>query len=143
STRRTDAQKTEIVLLITPRIIRNVVRPELYAAEFPAGTDNAAGVAPLQIRSTAPGALALSGSPSGASPVPAAKPESAPAPLEPPPTSINLAGSTQASLGTEFTLSLVPSGGARIAQVDLVYDPTMVSFAATTPGQADPGRITL
>ena len=43
STNRTDRIKTEIVLLITPRIVRNVVRPEFYAAEFSGGTDLAAG----------------------------------------------------------------------------------------------------
>jgi len=36
--------KTEIVLLITPRIIRTLARPDLRTMEFPAGTDAAGGV---------------------------------------------------------------------------------------------------
>lgn len=36
---RDDNQKTELVLSITPRVIRNVQRPEAAAAEFSAGTE--------------------------------------------------------------------------------------------------------
>lgn len=60
SSNRSDRTKTEIVLLITPRIVRNVTRPEFYAAEFAGGTDAAAGTLPLEIGPTAAGALALS-----------------------------------------------------------------------------------
>ena len=35
--------KTEIVLLITPRIVRNIVRPEADVAEFSSGTDSSTG----------------------------------------------------------------------------------------------------
>jgi general secretion pathway protein D len=43
--------KTEIVLLITPRIIRNVVRPELADSEFFGGTESVASDQALQLRS--------------------------------------------------------------------------------------------
>jgi general secretion pathway protein D len=36
-----DSQKTEIVLSITPHLIRNILRPEASASEFEAGTDGA------------------------------------------------------------------------------------------------------
>lgn len=39
STQRDDRSKTEIVLFITPRILRNLDRPELAQAEFFAGTE--------------------------------------------------------------------------------------------------------
>lgn len=42
--------KTEIVLLITPHIVRNVVRPEAQDTEFLSGTDNSTGAAPMQFR---------------------------------------------------------------------------------------------
>ncbi|WP_162888676.1 secretin N-terminal domain-containing protein [Dechloromonas sp. HYN0024] len=42
--------KTEIVLLITPRVIRNVVRPEASAPAIVSGTEMAVGVAPFTIR---------------------------------------------------------------------------------------------
>jgi general secretion pathway protein D len=42
---RDDKQKTEIVLSITPRLVRNMVRPDTMRAEFDAGTEGALRVA--------------------------------------------------------------------------------------------------
>lgn len=42
--------KTEIVLLITPHIVRNIVRPEAQDAEFLSGTDDSTGAATVQLR---------------------------------------------------------------------------------------------
>ena len=53
STHRGDRTKTEIVLLITPRIVRNIIRPGFYSAEFNGGTDAAAGLSPQNRRSAA------------------------------------------------------------------------------------------
>ena len=52
SSNRDDASKTEIVLLITPRIIRNVTRPELIDGEFYAGTESMASGQPIRLRSS-------------------------------------------------------------------------------------------
>ncbi len=38
-----DRSKTELVLLITPHIVRNVTRPEAIYSEFPSGTESAIG----------------------------------------------------------------------------------------------------
>lgn len=46
--------KTEIVLLITPRIIRNINQPEIDIAEFTSGTADSVGAAPLQINPQEP-----------------------------------------------------------------------------------------
>ena len=43
------ASKTEIVLLITPRVVRNLKRPGIQLEEFPSGTDAAVGAAPLTL----------------------------------------------------------------------------------------------
>lgn len=51
SSHRDELSKTEIVLLITPRILRNIERPELNDGEFFAGTENAASDQPMQLRS--------------------------------------------------------------------------------------------
>jgi general secretion pathway protein D len=45
-----ELDKTEIVLSITPRIVRNIERPELADAEFFAGTDSQTGDQPLTVR---------------------------------------------------------------------------------------------
>ncbi|MGQ0750116.1 MAG: secretin N-terminal domain-containing protein [Betaproteobacteria bacterium] len=43
------ANKTEIVLLITPRVVRNLRRPGLQLEEFPSGTEGAVGRAPITL----------------------------------------------------------------------------------------------
>ena len=50
SNQRDELSKTEIVLLITPRIIRNIERPELADGEFFGGTESAASDQALQLR---------------------------------------------------------------------------------------------
>ena len=55
---RDNTIKTEIVLLITPRLVRTLARPEVRAAEFAAGTEastgSPAGVAPFVIPAPQP-----------------------------------------------------------------------------------------
>ena len=57
--------KSEIVLLITPRIVRNISRPEGLMAELPVGTDSLPGAPPLRIGAARPGSLSLSGADAG------------------------------------------------------------------------------
>ena len=52
-------EKTEIILLITPRIVRNVIQPSNFESEFHSGTASAAGNIPVNIRKTAPQSLSL------------------------------------------------------------------------------------
>lgn len=47
-----DLTKTEIVLMITPRIIRNIDRPDLVDGEFFGGTESVASDQALQLRSS-------------------------------------------------------------------------------------------
>lgn len=49
SSQRDDTQKTEIVLAITPRLIRTVRRPDLVTAEFDSGTESSLGGRGLQL----------------------------------------------------------------------------------------------
>lgn len=61
--------KTEIVLLITPRILRNLELPGVGLQEFGAGTDNAIGAAPIQLGTTGPAAsVPKTAKPLGATP---------------------------------------------------------------------------
>jgi general secretion pathway protein D len=48
---RDELNKTEIVLLVTPRILRNIERPELAESEFFGGTESAASDQSMQLRS--------------------------------------------------------------------------------------------
>ena len=55
SNNNADKTKTELVLLITPRIVRNITRPDAQDNEFQAGTENSLGnVSPGQSTISAP-----------------------------------------------------------------------------------------
>jgi general secretion pathway protein D len=54
--------KTEIVLLITPRIVRALLRPDHVSSEYYSGTESNVGAQPLSIRPTA-GSVTMSSSP--------------------------------------------------------------------------------
>ena len=51
SSHRDERSKTEIILLITPHIVRNLVRPGSDILEFTSGTDTTTGAAPLTLKS--------------------------------------------------------------------------------------------
>ncbi len=78
STHHNEANKTEIILLITPHIIRNLTPLDANLSEFAAGTEADIGGAPLSLHQT-PAATAT---PAG-SPVPAMLPEVPVAPVAP------------------------------------------------------------
>jgi general secretion pathway protein D len=59
-------EKSEIVLLITPRIVRNLGTPDGEPLAVPAGTENAVGAPPLSLGPTAPQSMALRGGDAGA-----------------------------------------------------------------------------
>lgn len=83
SSHRDEASKTEIVLLITPRILRNVERPELADVEFFAGTDSVTSDQPLRLRPAA--TPVVPEPPEAAQPAPEeAPPPAAPGPVPPP-----------------------------------------------------------
>lgn len=55
--------RTEIVLLITPRIVRNLDLPGVGLQEFLSGTDAAVGASPIQLGTPVPGAAGVTGRP--------------------------------------------------------------------------------
>ncbi|MBT9507749.1 MAG: general secretion pathway protein GspD [Rhodoferax sp.] len=75
SSQRDNSSKTEIVLLITPRIVRNLARPEGLSANVAAGSELSVGAPALQVKTAEPRGLSLSFSRSaGAQPTPPATP---------------------------------------------------------------------
>jgi general secretion pathway protein D len=83
------ANKTEVVLLITPHVIRNVERPGVQLEEFNSGTEAEVGGAPMQLQSQVPSSpgnvppARTAPAPSTASPIP---PAANPAPVTPSPS---------------------------------------------------------
>jgi general secretion pathway protein D len=144
-----DAQKNEIVLLITPRVVRNLDRPSAIATEFSSGTEAAASTVPLRLNPTAPGALSLTpsvqsaGGPSGGqglAPYPPRGDVSTEAPLAgAAAVLVQLQGPAQAALGNDFSVSVALPGGAEVrrAQMEVAYDPGLLELAEG--GGAEPG----
>jgi general secretion pathway protein D len=60
SSQRDNRSKTEIVLLITPRIVRNLARPEGISTATSAGSESAIGAPAIQIKKAEPRALSMS-----------------------------------------------------------------------------------
>ncbi len=97
SSQRDNSSKTEIVLLITPRIIRNLNRPQGVSANLSAGSEANVGAPVLQVQKTAPRTLSISSKAAGAAPAtqeptPDATPDPAPeATPEPVPSPVPVA----------------------------------------------------
>ncbi len=164
-----DRRKTEIVLLITPRIVRSLEYPQLAVNSTPVGTDAAIGTAPVRIAPSNGGQVAIA--PSGVSVTPAGP---IPSPLPPPavgspperdadataergqaasvgdvvaragatgPATLLMAAPQSARGGSDIvvSLSLPPGSSAERATAELVYDP--LQLEAVGANGAAPGRV--
>jgi general secretion pathway protein D len=145
-----DRVKNEIVLLITPRVVRNLTRPDHVVAEYYSGTDSSVGAPPLIIGPTGAGALAMAGA--GArgvarAPTPgSAAPQVALAPAQP--ASIVLTGPQEAQPGGQFTARVALAGaGGTSATLEVVFDPSLLEYVgrpgAEPTAVAGPGRVRL
>jgi len=83
SSNRDNTIKTEIVLLITPRLVRTLARPEVRTMEFAAGTEASSGVVPLGGFGIQPPPIIPQPAPPPAAPTP---PAATPAPAQQPGT---------------------------------------------------------
>ncbi len=137
--------KTEVVLLITPRVLRNLARPELHLEEFPSGTESVIGAPPLVLQTLSP---VESGPLSAASAQPAQGDGSTAtsAPTAQPSIKVLLQAPALLTLGEEFTIQLTveAAAGLRNGMFDLAYDPSRLQFIRAEPGKlleanADPG----
>jgi general secretion pathway protein D len=128
--------RTEVVLLVTPHIVRNLARPDTVQAQFSAGTDASPGAAPLRL-SSAQSRIAFTSDAVAAQTTAAA----APAPAGPA-TPLLVSAPPQVGAGQEFSVSLsLPAGNdATSATVRLAYDPQVLSLVGNpqTAGGAKP-----
>ncbi|WP_226419954.1 secretin N-terminal domain-containing protein [Dechloromonas denitrificans] len=153
-----EANKTEIVLLITPRIVRNINRPDPDSLTIVAGTESSVGQAPIFLRSkaqisiptvgggTSSGPLAQS---AGMDPViPEASRGAAKAPvgasMQPAidgVANLNVSVTEQTKLQGDVTvqISVPTSTGGREGSVELSFDPGQL--LARSPAASQPGKV--
>lgn len=154
SSERGSNNKTEIVLLITPRIVRNLSRPAHISPALPAGTEAAVGAASLSIRqsgkdqgmrlsSSGGGVSPAAGAVQFASPSRAVQPEPAPAPEpeeEAGGAELRMQSSGEMAPGGEagVIVSMTAGAGVRNATVEIAYDPNVLTAlgTVTAPGRA-------
>jgi general secretion pathway protein D len=138
--------KTEVVLLITPRVLRNIARPEANLASYGSGTEAAVGADPLTLRPGRAGALKLSASGGPAAvqtPKPTVKPQGQPNVPSGPAAQLVLSGPPQAAAGSEITLqvSLGPGGeSVRSASFEVTFDPAVLQPLGSDTTAAKTGR---
>jgi len=126
--------KTEIALLITPRIVRNIARPGKSASELHFGTETTVGVAPLTIGKAAPRSVAISSS-SGAGVAAGAVSQPARLTDEPPSPqaastanagspAVTMLAPEQVPAGKEFGVSISLGGAEALppGELELNYD---------------------
>ncbi|MBS1145053.1 MAG: type and secretion system protein:NolW-like:Secretin/TonB, short N-terminal [Proteobacteria bacterium] len=145
-TQRDSSIKTEIILLITPRVLRNIHRPDFGQPALPSGTESAVGAAPMNIRLQ--GTKALSVAPRSNTGGAAAANRVAPMPVDPgmpvaPPMvdGLQLGGPDEAAAGGEVELSLMAPGQAGALTADVSFDPALLE--AVLPAAVAPGRVAL
>jgi len=161
SNRSDTASKTEIVLLITPRVVRNIVRPESPIEEFSSGTASLISLDRLEInqsdmgkpsqteteQQSQPASSNHEALPTPASVVPVAQ-SNASLPVDPVkqpdvPSAPPALGSIQLSLdspaqipaGKPFTVKINASAvGLQNALLDMSYDPAQLKVISVTEG---------
>ncbi len=142
--------KTEIVMLITPRIVRNIEPPDAQAATLPSGTDSQPGATPLRLRNAARAGLGT-GAARGAAPA-AAAPDGVPAPPDgvpggvpggvpaaAPSTGLLIAATGEARVGDTVAVTLANRSAQR-SSGELLFDPALLQPASAGAAGATPGR---
>jgi general secretion pathway protein D len=132
-----DSQKTEIVLLVTPHLVRNMALPQASASEFLSGSETAPKT-PLR------SAALRSNKAANAAEAPAQPPtQNPPAPLgndvAPGATdavSLNWSGPREAHVGDRFALSLTMNAASRLKSVPMqvAFDPSALEVVSVSEG---------
>lgn len=156
-----DASKTEIVLSITPRIVRNVRRPDATFMEFESGTENSLGgrlVAaggPAVVAATAPESSArrdassssasnpaIAGVPNRAQPTPgkaaevSSNPDRSISAVAPKIAVLQLQGPASVKAGESFTVQVVMQSDQPLVSIPLAvnFDPRVLQVSSVMEG---------
>jgi general secretion pathway protein D len=134
-----DGAKTEIVLLITPRIVRNITRPDTVPAQIASGTDASPGAPFVRVAMAGSMAMSVDGSVGGTA---TAQKSLLSSPLPATVLAITATAPQQVGLGEEFSVSLsLPAMASQPIDttVSLNFDPlALVPVGSVGSG----GRVT-
>ncbi|MCE4554274.1 secretin N-terminal domain-containing protein [Roseateles cellulosilyticus] len=124
---KTDGQRSEILLSITPHILRSVQRPDLLAAEIDSGTEGSVGAPALRL-SAAPEPAA---SAAMQTPVPRTAVVAAPKAL-----ALSWSGPVQVKAGEQFSvaLKLGTDSALKGAPVLIGFDPQILQVVSVAEG---------
>lgn len=144
SSRSDTASKTEVVLLITPRVVRNIIRPESPIEEFPSGTSSMVSLNRMEINQIDQSKKVVStDEPSLVSarenqPIPAdpIKQSEIPASLLPVGNiKVSMDSPTQAVIGKPFTVKVnLSASGLQNALLDVSFDPAVLKVVSVLEG---------
>lgn len=141
SSNRAEGSRTEIILAITPRILRNVQRPNAALAEFYSGSEAVVRARPLMSAGTAPTQRRPDGAPAaaGGSPAPAGArlPGSIGSPSAPAtPITLRAQAPATAKVGETVTFDVAVSAAVplRGLVLDLDFDATRLELLEAAPG---------
>jgi general secretion pathway protein D len=129
--------KTEIVLSITPRLVRNIQRPSLEETEFFTGTEaslrNRGVDAVVSGAAATPGGLPIMAGPGAPLAGAAGQPPTAAAPGT---TTVGWQGPGQVRVGQTFSLNLTMQAGEPITSVPIAigYDARLLEVVTVTEG---------
>lgn len=148
--RNENRSKSEVVLLMTPRVVRNLIRPEAVEAEVYSGTDSVTGNEPLRLKPTAPGSVSVAPSGMGAGTGASPSQSTAGAVSAQPPTprmtqtgqSVVLSTPPSVKPGEEFVVSIKVPMPVTQGQIQLAFDWKAFTFVGgSVPVQAVPGLV--
>ncbi len=129
---RDERSKTEIVMLITPRIVRNLKRPDALSSTLNSGTEAQPGAASLRLAPAARAGMAVGRGAVRATPAGAAAVASR--------SGLVLSASDRAAVGGTVVVTLA-NRGDRAASGELVYDPALLQAATAGAAAATAGRL--
>jgi general secretion pathway protein D len=136
SSQKDDRQKTEIILSITPRLIRNINRPDAATGEFWSGTESSLRTRPLtlQVVSNAGAAPTLGAVADTGNTV--TNPGSANAGEGPSAIALSFQGPDQVKVGEQIKVALrmKTDGGVRSLPFQLGYDPAAFEVVEVAEG---------
>lgn len=135
-TQTDDNQKTEIVLSITPRLVRNINTPSSTELEFESGTEMSVRV-PLSVkRRTTAGTDVTTKAANPATAGDRAPTEVSPIPAELSAPGIAWRGPDTVGMGKDVTVEVFVAPGTPLRSVpySIGYDPEVLSLVSMTPG---------